>query len=274
MKTYQNYTLSVGKIDEERLKILNRLYNPYTQTFRERYLPDLKGKAILDLGCGTGILSCYWAKQVGEKGKVIAVDISSEQLDIARENAKQAGLSNITFIELDVHNLDNLREKFDLVYCRFLLIHMPDQYFVLKKMVDHVLPGGYLFCEEAISYEALFADPDSASFQQWKKIILKQPEIYNTDFFVGKQLNSMFDRIGLQDMKTELIQPIVRHEEDKGIMYLGFTEQFKKKLIEKGFFSLAETDQTIDDLKAEILDKPWIGGFVQAMQIIGKKPII
>lgn len=271
MQTEKTYTLPVGAADEDRLNGLNRLYNPYTEKFRQQYLPDLTGKTVLDIGCGTGMVACYWAKEVGPTGKVIAADISVEQLEIARKNAKQQKLSNIEFIELDVKQLDSLTNKFDLVYCRFLLVHLHEQEKILTSMVDHLNVGGNIFCEELISYDAFFADPDSAAFQSWVQLILKQPQIYDTDFYIGKKLHSIFRKLKLSHIHGEIIQPIVVNEEDKCLFYLGFTDVLRKKYADKGLATLDEIETTISALKQDMHGKSWIAAFAQTMQISGKK---
>ena len=156
MNCLKTYALSVGKADEERLNIQCRICDPYTKRFRSENLPSLVGKTVLDIGCGTGVLSCYWAEEVGPTGKVIAIDISNEQLDIARKQSAELALHNIEFIEMNVENINSLHEKFDLIYCRFVLMHLKDQEEILKKMYAQIKSGGYLFCEEAMSYDAFF----------------------------------------------------------------------------------------------------------------------
>ena len=62
---------------------------------------SLEGATVLDLGCGTG-RDCYLLSQlVGPKGKVIGIDMTKEQLDVARRHqdyhAKKFGFSNVEF---------------------------------------------------------------------------------------------------------------------------------------------------------------------------------
>ena len=52
------------------------------------------GQTVLDLGCGPGTFSIAMAKMVGESGKVIAVDVQEEMLQIVKEKAAQQGLES------------------------------------------------------------------------------------------------------------------------------------------------------------------------------------
>ncbi|MDP3706426.1 MAG: methyltransferase domain-containing protein [Legionellaceae bacterium] len=91
-----NYALSVGEKFEDRLMRLNVFSNPYSFTFLQR--SGLKrGDHVIDVGCGIGELTCWLAEQVGREGKVVAIDISVEQLELARQRAAEKKLSNIEF---------------------------------------------------------------------------------------------------------------------------------------------------------------------------------
>lgn len=271
MSAHPTYSLSVGQADAKRLHLLNCLYNPYTERFRNAYLPDLRGKTVLDIGCGTGILSCYWAKEVGPTGKVIGVDISAEQLAVAKDNAQAQQLHNIEWINLDIRELQQLNTTVDLVYCRFVLIHLFQQEALLQKLYDRLAPGGYLFCEEAMGYEAFFADPPSPAFNAWRQLLLNQPQLHGTDFALGKRLHSLFSQLPLHAIQGEIVQPIVAQEKLKPLFYLGLTPTVRQKFIDKGFATAPEIEQIVQNLRAEMDGKPWAAGFVKTMQICGQK---
>ncbi|MCA9411749.1 MAG: methyltransferase domain-containing protein, partial [Candidatus Omnitrophica bacterium] len=64
----------------------------------QRFLKELrveKGWTVCDLGCGNGYYSLPLARMVGEKGKVIGVDIQPEMLQMLIDRAKQRGIDNI-----------------------------------------------------------------------------------------------------------------------------------------------------------------------------------
>ena len=273
MQTNKQYLFSVGSADEERLRIQNRLCDPYTDRFVQAKLPDLTGKTVLDVGCGTGVVSCFWAKKVGKTGHVIAIDISAEQIEIARNTARYEGHDNITFMQADANELEKIQDKFDLVYCRFFLLHVLNQQAIQEKMLFCVKFGGHLFCEEVMSYDSFLSDPDSRAFQSWKSLILEQPKISKTNYFIGRNLNSIFNHLNLKEIQSEICQPIIREEQDKGYFYLGFTEQAKKKFVDAGITTKENLDKIIEDLQEEILNKPWTGSAVQYVQVLGMKQI-
>lgn len=72
------------------------------------------GKTALDLGCGTGKKSIYLAKNGFEKA--VGVDISPSAIEIAKRNAEEENISNISFEVCDITDLSFLgNEKFDFV---------------------------------------------------------------------------------------------------------------------------------------------------------------
>ena len=83
-------------------------------TFIDREYNDLHGKNILDLGCGTGILS-IGSSLIGSNST--GVDICLNALKIAKENAFKLGISNIDFVcnDLSINKFSFFSRQFDTV---------------------------------------------------------------------------------------------------------------------------------------------------------------
>ncbi|MDP1051372.1 methyltransferase domain-containing protein, partial [Klebsiella quasipneumoniae] len=64
-----------------------------------------EGDVVLDLGSGAGMDCFLAAKKVGEKGKVIGVDMTPEMVGKAREIAKKHGYQNVEFLLGEIENL-------------------------------------------------------------------------------------------------------------------------------------------------------------------------
>ncbi|TKW76739.1 MAG: methyltransferase domain-containing protein, partial [Bradyrhizobium icense] len=65
-------------------------------------LPLREGDSVLDVGCGWGDTAIELARRVGPDGSVIGLDCCGSFLDAGRADAKDAGLTNLTFLEADV----------------------------------------------------------------------------------------------------------------------------------------------------------------------------
>jgi SAM-dependent methyltransferase len=80
------------------------------------------GAHVLDLACGAGSQTLDAARQVGPQGSVVAADISDTMLQHVRENARAAGLANVTTLAGAAEDLDVVADSFDAVICRLGLM--------------------------------------------------------------------------------------------------------------------------------------------------------
>lgn len=86
-----------------------------------QYLPQ-RGR-ILDLGCGFGLFSLYFASMAGER-ELVGVDADAKRIGHARENARSLGLDNVVYEVGDALDWSS-GERFDAVYLLDLLHHLP-----------------------------------------------------------------------------------------------------------------------------------------------------
>jgi trans-aconitate methyltransferase len=94
--------------------------------------------SILDIGCGTGKLTCELAG-MAHKGKVVGIDPSIEMLEKARERALSSG--NIALINIPAQRMD-FREEFDLVYSNSALQWIKEQEDVAVLLYRALKKGG------------------------------------------------------------------------------------------------------------------------------------
>jgi len=102
-------------------------------------LPDLKGKQILDLGCGFGE-HCVKFVELGAE-KVVGIDISQKMLEIAE---KENNNPKISYLNMAMEDIDGLNEKFDIVVSS-LAMHYIEDYFGVAKNVYNLLENDGLF---------------------------------------------------------------------------------------------------------------------------------
>lgn len=99
--------------------------------------PDDK---ILDVACGTGVVSREVSQLLGPKGLLIGIDLSRTALGIARSSISY---QNSTFIEMDAENM-GFNFKFDKVTCQYGLMFFPDSRKVLESIRKILNHGGML----------------------------------------------------------------------------------------------------------------------------------
>ncbi len=92
-----------------------------------------EGETVLDLGSGAGFDCFLAAKKVGEKGKVIGVDMTEQMLERARQNAKKYGFSNVEFRLGDIEKLPVENNSIDVIISNCVINLAPDKEKVFKE---------------------------------------------------------------------------------------------------------------------------------------------
>jgi SAM-dependent methyltransferase len=100
-------------------------------------LPDLRGLAVLDLGCGLGWF-CRWARQQGA-ARVLGVDVSEKMLAQAAAATRDAA---ITYTRIDLEQLHPAPASFDLVYSSLALHYVESLDRLIAAVRRSLVPGG------------------------------------------------------------------------------------------------------------------------------------
>ena len=108
----------------------------YSDELITNWLKDLKGKAVLDVGCGTGKF-CQLAVDRGAN-RVVGIDLSPNMIETARRNCAGAELK---IMDVSKEKIDG---HFDVVICGLVLGHISDLSFVLLNLVGSLTPNGTL----------------------------------------------------------------------------------------------------------------------------------
>ena len=103
----------------------------------------LKGKQVLDVGCGGGILSDAMARTGAH---VTGIDLATKSLKVAQLHALETQTPNVTYREVSAEALAAEQPaSFDVVTCMEMLEHVPDPASVVQACATLVKPGGWVF---------------------------------------------------------------------------------------------------------------------------------
>ncbi len=111
-------------------------YQKKLEISRSYMKPDMH---LLEIGCGTGSTAIKHAPHVAT---IRAIDVSENMLDIARERAAEAGISNITFERNTIEDLDLQPESYDMALALSVLHLLEDRQSAIKRTFDALKPGG------------------------------------------------------------------------------------------------------------------------------------
>jgi len=115
------------------------------------------GQTVLDLGCGPGTFSIAMAKMVGESGRVIAVDIQEEMLQIVRKKAAQQGLESRIITHKSGQDRIGLSEKVDFALAFYMVHEVPNAKAFLKEIASVLKPNGKLLIVEPKMHVSAYA---------------------------------------------------------------------------------------------------------------------
>ena len=140
----------------ESYKLKDRFSHIWTYPSKARYdhqfktyLSDLKGKTILDYGCGRGHASVdYWR----QGANVYGIDISPSYIDDCKKLAKSVNhnVGSLNFQVMDAHKLDFPNNKFDIIAGNGILHHL-DAHTALKEIYRVLKLGGRIILQEPLA---------------------------------------------------------------------------------------------------------------------------
>jgi SAM-dependent methyltransferase len=115
------------------------------------YFGDIAGKRLLDLGCGDGRSSLFFAKR---GANVVAIDISEVAIKNLSEFCQANQIENITPIQHSAFEITNL-EPFDLVFGNMILHHIEPFDVFAEVLRKSIVPGGKAYFRENSAFSNL-----------------------------------------------------------------------------------------------------------------------
>ena len=261
------YALATGEAAAYRLRLLHGLYGPGTR----RVLLEAglrRGMRVADVGCGVGMVTALLAELVGAEGQVVGIDASTAQVAQARQRL-ETRYTNVRFVETSATSTGLPPESFDLVYCRFLLIHLPEPERALREMGALLKPNGILVCED-VDVTSAGSEPPSAlgAFADlWGRL----GPARGLDYTLGRRLFHMVRAAGFPAPEAACYQPVRARGRTKRLLELSVAEA-GPAFVEAGLVMAAELERTLAEMHRLAADESVLAVMPRMAQVWARKP--
>jgi ubiquinone/menaquinone biosynthesis C-methylase UbiE len=223
---------------------------------REEYLDLLgvrAGERVLDVGCGSGVVTRAIARRVGPAGAVVGADPSAAFLEIAKQYAaRDAGGAAIEWRLADCRELPFPDGSFDVVLAATVLAHVPGAERAVGEMARVTRPGGRLAIFDFDGDSFVFSHPDRVLT---RRVVAAMSDHAAVNPWFARALPALLATHGFVGNRSRAFMPL---ESGPGTFYAGLAERAGQVAAQTGAITEAEHARWLSGLKAA----QQMGGFL------------
>lgn len=178
------------------------------------------GERVIDIACGTGMVTLPAAEAVGPTGAVLATDISQRMVDDVAHRAAQLGLTHVDARRCDAEDLGAVGE-FDAALCSLGLMYVPAPALAIAEMARVLPPGGR-------AVVAVWGERRNCGWAEVFPIVDARvsSDVCPMFFSLGGRnaLVTLFERVGFVDVEERRIETELVYDDDTaaiGAAFLG-----------------------------------------------------
>ena len=179
------------------------------------------GERVLDVACGTGLITFRASALVGDAGSILGTDISDQMIARSTALAAQRGARNASFAQMDAESLSLPDRSFDAALCGLGIMYLPDPERCLMELRRVLRPGG-----RAVA--AVWGERKRCGWAEIFPIVDSRvrsevcPMFFQTG--TGDVLRMLFERAGFRSVESQRITTTLHYdsaEEAIGAAFVG-----------------------------------------------------
>ena len=167
------------------------------------------GERVLDIACGTGLVTFRAVEALGPKGEVLGSDISDAMVEACRATATSRGVTNARFERMEAEKMSLPDASFDVVLCALGMMYVTDFAGSIREMFRVTKPGG-----RAVS--AVWGKRDRCGWAEIFPIVERRVQSDVCPMFfqlgTGEMQAKLFEAAGFVDVRTERITTTLEYE--------------------------------------------------------------
>jgi ubiquinone/menaquinone biosynthesis C-methylase UbiE len=197
------------------------------------------GERVIDVACGTGLVSFAAAQKTGPLGFVLGTDISDNMVEICRKQAEEKAILNVQFERMDAEELKQQDNEYDVSLCGLGLMYVPDPLRALSEMYRVIKVGGRVVV-------AVWGQRNHCGWAEIFEIVDRRvaSEVCPMFFNLGNTgvLQKSFERVGFSNITIERLNTKLIYESDEeacgaafaggpvALAYNKFSDEIKKEV--------------------------------------------
>ena len=191
------------------------------------------GARVLELGCGIGLMCQEIVRIVGANGLVLGTDVSEDQVAIAQKLPLNQYSNVLHFQTASAYDLSGINGQYDVVYIRFLLMHLKDPSAILHEVKAVLKPGGFVLIEEIAGNDTVLSDPLDPRLNYIKKMGIIQQKRQQSNFEIALNLGGVLVKAGFKVVCEQYIQSLLDTLNNRSIFSVAMMNMRETLIREK-----------------------------------------
>ncbi|HET7715239.1 MAG TPA: methyltransferase domain-containing protein [Bauldia sp.] len=264
------YVLPTGQDDRSRLDLIHSVYGRISLAGLEAAKLGDAARAA-DIGCGTGTISRWMAQRIGASGRVDAIDIAPEQIDVAKSVPAMPGASAIHYKVGSAYEPELPESAFDIVFCRLVLCHLKEPDKAVAQMAKLLRKGGRLVLVD-MDLRDTFTMPPCEFYRAYiDEVVLPYQTKIGVDYSVGLKIHELMSDVGLTTESISVDQPIFRDGPEKHLWEKTWTVALQRAA-QAGIVTLERGQEMIAGMEKHTANPDVWVAVAKMLAAVGRKP--